>query len=101
MRVPRSAPDPLDLVTQPLQLGDDARPLIALNFDSPLLDGATGAAPLFERGGDLPQAALVPREIEYGGHAFAAPARRLPPHLGRQGLPYRLGGGLAGRHRFG
>ena len=33
-----STPDPLDLVAQLLQLGDDALPLVALNLDAPVLD---------------------------------------------------------------
>ena len=59
--VEESAPNPLDLVAQPLQLGDDALPLVALNFDPPALDRAPGAAPLLEQGCEFPHAVVIER----------------------------------------
>src|SRR4051812_39084747 len=60
-----SAPDPLDLVAQSLQFGDDALSLVALNLDPPVFDCTTGPAPLLERSGKFPQAALVQLQVEY------------------------------------
>src|SRR6516165_4122055 len=82
----RSAPDPLDLVAQPLQLGDDALPLVALNLDAPVLDRAPGAAPLLEQGGEFPHAVVIERQVEHRCHALASPARRLPADLQRDRL---------------
>src|SRR5204862_8200145 len=82
---------PLDLVAQLLQLTDDALPLVALDFDSPVLDRSPGPAPLLQGAGEFPQATLVQGEVEHGGHALPPPARRLPPDLGREWLLSRLG----------
>src|SRR5438309_2014246 len=87
-----SSPDPLDLEAQLVQLGDDALPLVALNLDAPVLDGAAGPAPLLERASEFPQAALVQGEVEYRGHALAPPPCRLPSDLRSKGLLGRLGG---------
>src|SRR6266404_5328252 len=78
-----SSPDPLDLVAQPLQLGDDALPLVALNLDAPVLDRPSGPAALLECCGQFSQAALVQRRVEYARHALASPARRLSADLHR------------------
>src|SRR5262249_18563436 len=77
---PPSAPDPLDLVAQLLQLRDDALLLVALNLDAPVLDRPTRAAALLEHGGEFPHAVVTERQVEHGRHAPATPARPLPAH---------------------
>src|SRR5438445_5407661 len=51
--------DPFHLVTQPLQLGDKAFTVVALNLDPPVLDCSSAPAPLLERCRKFSQAALV------------------------------------------
>ena len=88
--IEESSSDPLDLVAQLLQLGDDAFPLVALNLDPPVLDRPSGAAPLLEHGGEFPHAVVIERKVEHGRHALATPARRLPADLQGDGLLGRL-----------
>jgi hypothetical protein len=54
-----------------------------------------GPAPLLQRAGQLSQAALVQRQVEDGGYALAAPARRFSADL----RSHRLAGRLGCRHR--
>src|SRR5207248_6311082 len=92
---PRSSPNPLDLVAQPLQLGDDSLPLVALNLDPPVLDRPTRPAPLLEGGGEFFQAVFVHGHVENRRHALPSPACRLPPDFHGDGLLGRLVGCLA------
>src|SRR5947209_2947055 len=101
MSRPRSAAGPLDRVTQHLQLTDDALPLVALDFDAPVLDRSPGPAPLLQGAGEFPQATLAQVEVEHGGHALPPPAGRLPPDLDRERLLGRLGRCPPCRGRFG
>jgi tetratricopeptide (TPR) repeat protein len=86
----RSAPDPLDLVAKLLELGDHAFPLVALNFDSAVLDRPTGAASLLEHRGEFTNGVVGERQIEDGRHAFTAASCRLPPDFQGNGLLGRL-----------
>ena len=78
LQEPVSAPDPLDLVAQPLQLGDDALPLVALNLDPPILDRPSGATPILELRGQFEQTGFIKWDIRYGRHALATPAFGFP-----------------------
>src|SRR6266567_895026 len=82
---PRSSSDPLDLVAQLLQLGDDALPLVALYFNAPVLGRSSGAAALLECCGQFSQAALVQGHVEYGRDALATPTCCLSAHLHQNG----------------
>jgi hypothetical protein len=62
--VSRSASNPLHLVAQLLQLGDNAFTLIALNLDPPVFDRSPCPAPLFERGGEFPKRRFIQCEVD-------------------------------------
>src|SRR5262249_28556243 len=89
VRVEGSAPDPLDLVAQLLQLGDDALPLVPLNLDPPVLDRPTRAIVLLEQGGEFLHAVVIERQVEHGRHALATPTRRLPADMRNRPLTTR------------
>src|SRR4051812_37945275 len=81
-----STTDSFYLVPQFLQLGGDARPLVALDLDAPVLHSSTRSAALLQSGGKLAQTIFIERQIEYRGHTLAAPASNLAPHFGGQWL---------------
>src|SRR5262245_26777363 len=67
-----SPADSLHLEAELFQFGLDLLSLIALNLDPSVLDGASGAAALLQRGSKLLQSIVVQRHIKHRSHAFAA-----------------------------
>src|SRR5208282_6165778 len=64
----------------------DPIPMVALNLDSPFLDGPASAKPCFQLGCKLGNATFVQRQIGDDSHTLATPALRLPAHSDDGGL---------------
>ena len=61
----RSPSDPFRLVAHLFKLDNQPFSLVALNLDPAILDRASGAALLLERGGKFEQARFIKRQIEH------------------------------------
>jgi hypothetical protein len=87
----RSPSGPLDLVTQLLQLGNDAFPLVALNLDSPVLDAtiSTVARRIYTEHtfDDLPILATAIRDAGCTDPDILAHCREAVPTTTRQSRP--------------
>ena len=81
-----SAPNPLRPITQPLKLLNNPIPMVALDFDAPVLDRAARAEPILQLGGKLGEAVLVQWQVGDDGHSFSTPAFRLSTNPNHGGL---------------
>ncbi len=69
-----SSPSPFHSIAQALKLSNDPIPMVALNLDTPIFDGSSGAEAGFQFGGEFGESACIQRKVGDDRHPLASSA---------------------------